>query len=105
MLKRKAMQEVRHWFEQEKNKALCILGARQTGKTTLVREFAREMKLNLIELNFLSDPSASLIFQGQPDPAQILMQLSYRNPAGELDSTERWYSSMKFRNARKRGPP
>lgn len=86
MLKRKAMQEVRHWFEQEKNKALCILGARQTGKTTLVREFAREMKLNLIELNFLSDPSTSLIFQGQPDPAQILMQLSYRNPAGELDS-------------------
>ena len=45
MLKRKAMKEIRHWFEQEKHKALCILGARQTGKTTLVREFARKMDL------------------------------------------------------------
>ena len=86
MLKRKAMKEIRHWFEQEKHKALCILGARQTGKTTLVREFARKMDLTLVELNFLSDPSAALIFQETPDPAQILLQLSYRNPEVDLDS-------------------
>jgi hypothetical protein len=34
----------------------------------------------------LSDPSAALIFQETPDPAQILLQLSYRNPEVDLDS-------------------
>ena len=86
MLKRKAMDEVSYWFEHDPKKALCILGARQTGKTTLVREFAQEMNLKLIELNFMSDPSASLIFQGNPDPEQILLQLSYRNPEGTFNT-------------------
>lgn len=42
MLKRKAMESVQRWYKTESRKALCIIGARQTGKTTLVREFAKE---------------------------------------------------------------
>lgn len=86
MLKRKAMDEVERWFRKDLKKALCILGARQTGKTTLIREFARENKLTLVELNFMADPSAALIFQGNPDPEQILLQLSYRSSEGALNS-------------------
>ena len=42
MLRRKAYARLLEWKNQERKKALCIIGARQIGKTTLVREFGRE---------------------------------------------------------------
>ena len=41
MLKRKIDQVLKNWKENGAKKALCIIGARQIGKTTAVREFAR----------------------------------------------------------------
>ena len=43
MLKRKVYQELLKWKENTEGKALCIIGARQIGKTTLIREFGRKM--------------------------------------------------------------
>ena len=41
MLKRKLYSQLASWKASKKRKAFCIIGARQIGKTTLVREFAR----------------------------------------------------------------
>ena len=41
MLYRKAYQKLLDWKEAGAKQALCIVGARQIGKTTLVREFAK----------------------------------------------------------------
>ena len=41
MLKRKVYQELLKWKENTEGKALCIIGARQIGKTTLIREFGK----------------------------------------------------------------
>lgn len=41
MLKRKAYDELLKWKTNAKEKALCIIGARQIGKTTLIREFGK----------------------------------------------------------------
>lgn len=87
------MKEIRNWFVHEPKKALCILGTRQTGKTTLVRVFAQEMNLTLVEINFMSDPAAARIFADSPDPRQIMLQLSYRSPQGALDSQKYHRSS------------
>lgn len=37
MLYRKAYEKLREWKESDKKKALCIFGARQIGKTTIIR--------------------------------------------------------------------
>ena len=41
MLYRKAYDKLLEWKKQKKRTALCIQGARQIGKTTVVREFGK----------------------------------------------------------------
>ncbi len=41
MLYRKAYDKLKMWKQQTRRVALCIQGARQIGKTTIVREFGR----------------------------------------------------------------
>ena len=50
--------------ERKKKKALGIIGARQIGKTTLIREFSRQHYENFVEINFITDENASKIFAG-----------------------------------------
>jgi predicted AAA+ superfamily ATPase len=51
-MKRKEEQYLNDWLKNSHRKPLIIRGARQTGKSTLVRLFARNTNLKLIELNF-----------------------------------------------------
>lgn len=62
MLRRRAWDRLLSWKEQKDKKALCIIGARQTGKTTLVRQFAKENYECFAEINFITDPGAVSIF-------------------------------------------
>jgi len=50
-MKRAAEQHLKKWIENEQRKPLVIRGARQVGKSTLVRQFAEESKLILNEIN------------------------------------------------------
>lgn len=54
-----------HWKENNvyHPKALCLFGARQTGKSTLARIFGAEHYEQVIEINFIFDPDAKLIFE------------------------------------------
>lgn len=54
---------------------MLIRGARQVGKTWLVRQLGKEFK-NLVELNFEEDPELKLFFEGKLDPATIITNLS-----------------------------
>ena len=42
MLKREISEKLKLWRTQKNKKALCIIGARQIGKTTIIREFAKQ---------------------------------------------------------------
>lgn len=75
MLKRKIMNELYHWKEQFPNKAICIFGARQIGKTTSLLQFANENFEKVILLNFLTFPEAKTIFSDSLDPEKIFMQI------------------------------
>ena len=54
-------------------KALFVKGARQIGKTTLVREFACGNHACFAELNFLGDEAARTVFAG-PNSADALIE-------------------------------
>ena len=62
MLKRKVYQELLKWKENTEGKALCIIGARQIGKTTLIREFGKNEYEHFAEINFVTDEKAADIF-------------------------------------------
>lgn len=75
MLKRKIENKIKNFFEVQ-NKALLITGARQTGKTYIIRQYAKNQGLNLVEINFLENELARKLFEGAKSSKDILIRLS-----------------------------
>lgn len=76
MLKRKAYEKLVEWKNSKKKTALFVYGARQIGKTTLIREFAKKNYENFVELNFILDDNAKLIFSEKYDADTIISNLT-----------------------------
>lgn len=76
MLQRKAWNKLRTWHAGRSRKALMITGARQVGKTTLVREFAKQHYEHFAEVNFILDSSASDIFASSLDANTVIANLT-----------------------------
>ena len=77
---------------QKKKKALCIIGARQIGKTTIIREFAKEQYEHFVEINFILDKGAEKIFELfkpliQKKDAKLVktLETEFKNVNGLLD--------------------
>ncbi len=62
---RKASQDLHEWKNRTGRKPLIIRGARQVGKTWLVREFARQNFENYIEINFDKAPTKAQLFKNR----------------------------------------
>ena len=77
MYERELITQLRRWSEKTPHKPLVIRGARQVGKSTLVREFGREFDV-FVEVNLeLSDDAA--IFQRTDNVLEIWQYLCLRN--------------------------
>ena len=55
MLKRKIISQLEEWKNNHFHEALLIKGARQVGKTTIVRAFAKDNYTHFVEINFEKD--------------------------------------------------
>ena len=75
MLQRKEINELKMWAEQTSHKPIVIRGARQVGKSTLVREFARSERYSLVEVNFERNPELREAFMFR-DPVRVLATLT-----------------------------
>lgn len=75
MLKRKMEDKIRIFMEKQ-SKALLITGARQTGKTHIIRQYAKDMGKNLVEINFLENKSAVSLMDAASDSKDILLRIS-----------------------------
>ncbi|MDE7118306.1 MAG: AAA family ATPase, partial [Bacteroidaceae bacterium] len=76
MLKRKALFRIEEWHQDGCRKALLLTGARQVGKTTAVREFAKLHYTHFVEVNFVKRPVAQQAFEGDLDTKTIITNLS-----------------------------
>ena len=63
------------WLAADKRKPLVVRGARQVGKTWLVRHLAESSDRQLLELNLEKRPQLASLFASN-DPEQILLNLS-----------------------------
>ena len=77
MYERELITQLRQWAEKSPRKPLVIRGARQVGKSTLVREFGREFDI-FIEVNLELSDDAS-IFQHTDNVQEIWQYLCLRN--------------------------
>lgn len=76
LLRRSAYQALLDWKNQPEHLALLITGARQVGKTFLVREFGKAEYQCFLEINFIETPSAMTIFDGDLDAKTLIASLT-----------------------------
>lgn len=75
MLRRKINRFLSDFYNNHK-KALLLTGARQTGKTYSIRQFAKQHFVHFVEINFLETPEAAEVFRTAKNSADILLRLS-----------------------------
>lgn len=73
-MKRKITDDLLAWINKKRRLPLILRGARQVGKTWIVRDFARRARKQLIELNFEDDKSLKTLFESN-DPKKIIINL------------------------------
>ena len=84
MLKRKITERLNEWKNSERDKCLIVEGARQVGKTFIIREFGKSNYESFIELNFLENPSLQQIFSGDLDADTILTGIGLYMPGTRI---------------------
>lgn len=73
-MERKALSDLKQWLNGPNRKPLVLRGARQVGKTWLIRTLAKQSGKKLIELNFERQRNLAVHFNSQ-DPKAILLNL------------------------------
>jgi uncharacterized protein len=86
-LERVNMNFLNEWLGSEYRKPLIIRGARQVGKTWMIREFAKRAERELTEINFERQPELKALFQSN-DPNEIvtLLRAIYNQPIDHASS-------------------
>lgn len=75
-MKRNALQKLINWKNSDDRKPLIIKGARQVGKTWLMKEFGSTYENGYVYLNFDEEPLLASIFKSTKDPLKIINQIS-----------------------------
>ena len=75
MIRRDAEKEINDWIDNGKD-ALLITGARQIGKTYLIRNCLKEKNIPYIELNFIENSEYIELFSKSFSSKDIIMRLS-----------------------------
>lgn len=106
-MKRLALEKLKLWKDSETRKPLVIRGARQVGKTWLMKTFAQEAYKNFAYVSFVDTPDAKNIFQGNYNIDNILLGLSVLTKVhiqphdtliilDEIQECERALNALKF---------
>lgn len=107
-MKRDIYQQLLRWKVSPRRKPLIVRGARQVGKTFILREFAKNEYDDFLYLNFEDDPALDKIFVARFDKNKIFNYLSiYTNKKitphtliffDEIQAGEHALNSLKYFN-------
>ena len=78
-LKRFILNELIKWKQSKYRKPLILKGARQVGKTYILKQFGEENYENVAYFNFDHDEDLYNLFTNTKDPKRILEQLVFIN--------------------------
>ena len=76
-MERYIMQKLLQWKESKTRKPLILRGARQIGKTYILKQFGRENYEGIAYFNFDHDEDLYRLFENTKDPKRILEQLAF----------------------------
>ncbi|MEM7183972.1 MAG: AAA family ATPase [Spirochaetota bacterium] len=76
-MKRKIEQNLLAWKDSSRRKPLILRGARQVGKTWIVRKFGKGHFESFVEIDFEKNPDIHSAFSGSLDTGKILTTLEF----------------------------
>lgn len=77
-MRRLLMDDLVAWKANPNRKPMLLRGARQTGKTWLMEEFAKREFGDFVKIDFMYDDSARSMFDQDLDPSRIIRQIELR---------------------------
>lgn len=75
-LSRTITHDIEDWYENGKKQALLIKGARQTGKTFIIREFGDKHFTSVAEINFIENKDAADILRKAANARDMIARIS-----------------------------
>ncbi len=75
MIARKIEKELQRFWDNGEKKALLVTGARQVGKTFIIREFGKQCE-SFAEINFYENAAARTLFENARNSSELLLRLS-----------------------------
>ncbi len=89
MLRRNVEKELKEYYLNKGESILILTGARQVGKSYIIRETAKLHFKHYIEINLSVDFNGSKYFDGISSPEDFYLQISslYGNNLGNVDDT------------------
>lgn len=103
---RTAIEQLRQWKLRPNRKPMVLLGARQVGKTWLMKEFARTGYAKSVYINFEEEASLQHLFENDFDIDRILKSIELRFQVSvddktllvfdEIQSVKRGVTSLKY---------
>jgi predicted AAA+ superfamily ATPase len=76
MLKRKAWNQIEQWKSNKTSQGLLVTGARQVGKTYLIRKYAKANYRSVAEINLIENKRAAATIDAADDAADLMVRLS-----------------------------
>ena len=89
MLERKFTRILEHFLKEEPNKILLVNGARQIGKSYLIRYVGQKLFTHFVEINLKEDKEGDKVFADVHTTNDLYMRLSnyYSKPLGDRSNT------------------
>ena len=76
-MKRTAMEKLVAWKSSDERKPMVLKGARQVGKTWLMKEFGKNYYKSFVYFNFDEEDELKSIFETNKNPQRIIEPVSY----------------------------
>jgi len=76
-MQRKAINSLINWRNSPDRKPMLLKGARQVGKTWLMKDFGKTSFENTVYIDFYNNQQACNIFEGDLEPGRIIHELSF----------------------------
>ena len=80
MLRRKIQSKLVDYLENGSNKILILNGARQIGKSYIIRYEGQKRFANYIEVNLIEDKSGNRVFEGTRNKEDFYLRLNLSRP-------------------------
>lgn len=89
MLERKFTHRLEHFLRNERDKILLVNGARQIGKSFLIRHIGKKLFRHYVEINLKEDKEGDQVFADVRTTTDLYMRLSnyYSEPLGNASDT------------------